>query len=59
MKSADDHFEIDSDVRVWIEQETSIHIKAATSFGDPVELTADDARQLAAALQRFAELIET
>lgn len=33
-------------------------LKAVTRFGDPVELTADDARAIAAALLTFADRLE-
>ena len=37
------------EVRFWLEQESSIHLKAI-SGSDPVELTAQEARKLAEAL---------
>jgi len=40
----------DEHLKVWVEQDTSIHLKAVTKWGDPVELTANDARQLAKVL---------
>ncbi len=46
------------DVYCWLEQESSIMLKAVTSFGDPVELTADDARAIAAALLTLADRLE-
>lgn len=42
----------DGDVRVWIEQET-VHVKAVTRLGDPVELSDEETRQLAEALREF------
>lgn len=48
---------IADEVRVWIEQEASIHLRAVTVEGDPVELTGLEARELAAALLRMAEQI--
>ncbi len=45
---------VNGDVRFWIEQESSIHLKAVTSHGDPVELTAVEAREIAAALLKAA-----
>ncbi len=41
----ENYFELD-DIRTWIEQENSIQIKAVTGHGDPVELSADEARDL-------------
>jgi hypothetical protein len=49
----------DGDVCVWIEQEGSISIKAVTSFGDPVELSTDEAKDLVDALLRFISEIES
>ncbi|QQS07106.1 MAG: hypothetical protein IPK50_09465 [Fibrobacterota bacterium] len=46
------------EIRVWIEQGTSIHIKAISPFGDPVELTEVDARNLASYLNRMADELE-
>ena len=45
------------DVYFWIEQESSIHLKAVSPQGDPAELTAEAARELAAALLAAAEKI--
>jgi len=44
-----------NDVRLWLEQGSSVHIKAVTSFGDPVELASHEARELAAILSDFAD----
>ncbi len=46
------------DVYCWLEQDSSVMLKAVTQFGDPVELTADDARAIASALLEFAERLE-
>lgn len=52
---AEDYFESsDGDVRVWIEQGSTIHIKAISEYNDPVELTAEQALELAQVLQRLA-----
>jgi hypothetical protein len=45
------------EVRAFIEQE-AIHIMAVTTDGDPVELTADEARTLAAALLVYCEKVD-
>ncbi len=45
-------------VSLWIEQGSSIHLKSIAAFGDPVELTAEEARQIAKALQDLADAIE-
>jgi hypothetical protein len=39
------------DVYMWVEQGTSIMLKAVTSSGDPVELTEDETEAVIAALQ--------
>ena len=50
-----DYFESsDGDVRLWIEQGSAIHLKAISPHNDPVELTAEQAVELAQALQRLA-----
>ncbi|AMV25763.1 hypothetical protein VT84_15305 [Gemmata sp. SH-PL17] len=46
------------DVYCWLEAESSIMLKATTRFGDPVELTADEARAIAATLTTLAERLE-
>ena len=46
------------DVYCWLEQESSIMLKAVTRFGDPVELVADDARAIAAALLSLADRLD-
>ena len=43
------------DVYLWLEQGLSIHIKAVTQFGDPVELSSHHARQLAIRLTDLAD----
>jgi hypothetical protein len=49
----------DGDVYFWIEQESSIHIKAADkNYGDPVELTATEARETGEALIETATQLE-
>ncbi|MDR0481299.1 MAG: hypothetical protein LBG66_05375 [Gallionellaceae bacterium] len=50
-----DYFETgDGAVRIWIEQGTSIHIKVVTEKNDPVELSEDEALEIAETLRRFA-----
>jgi hypothetical protein len=48
----------DGDIALWEEQGTSVHIRAITPQGDPVELSAEEARELARELLRLAALIE-
>ena len=46
----------DGDVYMWIEQDSSIMLKAAVrKFNDPVELTSDAAREIGQALIRLAD----
>ncbi|WP_250456030.1 hypothetical protein [Caballeronia sp. ATUFL_M2_KS44] len=53
-----DYFESnDGAVRVWIEQESSIQIKAVTPRGDPVELSESEALELAEILKNFASRV--
>ncbi|WZO98811.1 hypothetical protein EP7_000402 [Isosphaeraceae bacterium EP7] len=47
------------DVYAWIEDGTSIHLKAVTKFGDPVELNADQVRDIANALLDLASQLES
>lgn len=50
-----DYFESsEGAVRLWVEQGSAIHLKACTEHNDPVELTAEQALELAQALQRLA-----
>ena len=41
----------------WAEQQSSVMLKAVTTFGDPVELTKEEAIELANALLRASEQI--
>ena len=46
------------EIVLWTVNDTSIHLKAATPHGDPVELSAEEARELAEHLMRLADVIE-
>ena len=49
----------EDDVYLWIEQESSIMLKASTSRpGNPVELSAADARRLARMLEEAADELD-
>jgi hypothetical protein len=48
----------DGDVRAWIEQGNAVHIKAVDRYGDPVELTARQAKELGEALLVLSAAIE-
>ena len=47
----------DGDAYCWLEQQSSVMLKAVTKQGDPVELTKSEAIELAHALLRAAERI--
>ena len=47
-----------SEAYAWIEQESSIHVKAASVHGDPIELSADEARELARVLISLANALD-
>jgi len=46
------------DLYLWVEQSSSIQIKAVTKQGDPVELNAEEARDLADQLKKLADKID-
>ena len=46
------------EVAMWTADERSIHLKAISAHGDPVELNAEEARELAGELLRLASAIE-
>jgi hypothetical protein len=46
------------EIYFWVEQESSIMLKAVTSFGDPVELEGKEAIELAKALLEAVKKIE-
>jgi hypothetical protein len=52
------HSFVGGEISLWIEQESSIHLKAASSHGDPVELTSEDARKIAVALMAAAQKLD-
>ena len=58
MKASDVTSFSDGEVVGWAEQGTSIHLRAQTATGDPVELSEEEARALAHELLRFANLVE-
>jgi hypothetical protein len=57
MHRGDGH-EIDRDGRVWLDPGGGITIKAVTAEGDPVELSAAQARRIAALLTELADADE-
>jgi hypothetical protein len=48
----------EGEVYLWIEQQSSVMLKATTKCNDPVELTAADARLLAELLLEAANSLE-
>jgi len=50
-----DSWRVDDDVRLWLDPEGGITLKAATPEGDSVELSPAQARTLAAALMKAAD----
>lgn len=57
-ESEQNYFETsDGAIRIWIEQGTSIHMKAVTSEDDPVELSEAEAIEVSEVLKRFANKI--
>ncbi len=48
----------DGQVALWTEDERSIHLKAISPHGDPVELNSEEARELAQELLRLASALE-
>jgi hypothetical protein len=48
----------DGQITLWTADERSIHLKAISSHGDPVELNAEEARKLARELLRLASATE-
>ena len=57
MKKNDIEEFLGGEVAFWVEQDQSISIKAVTSYGDPVELTADEARNIGKRLMKLADKI--
>ncbi|WP_347900795.1 hypothetical protein [Pseudomonas purpurea] len=54
-----DYFEMnDGDVRIWIEQGSSIHMKVVTKENDPVELSGYEALRVADILRGFSGRIK-
>jgi hypothetical protein len=48
----------DGDVRLWVDPNGAVHLRAADSFGDAIELSPDEARELAQALQELADQLD-
>jgi hypothetical protein len=54
---ADDVIKFD-EAYMWIENGGSIHLKAVSPHGDPIELTPHEARDIARALLRLADELD-
>jgi hypothetical protein len=52
------HYFSDGEICFWIEQGASIHIKAVAPHGDPVELTTEEAKSIAAKLLECAQQLD-
>lgn len=48
----------DGEIVLWTTDDRTIHLKAISPHGDPVELNAEQARELATELTRLALLAE-
>jgi len=46
------------EITVWIEQSSSVHIRAVSPHGDPVELSSEETKELALHLLRVASIVE-
>lgn len=49
---------INGEISIWIEQGQSLCIKATTEYGDPVELSCDEAKELATRLLELANSVD-
>ena len=57
LQDDDGAFRLDEEAGCWL-MDGAIHAKVVTTHGDPVELTATEARLLARSLLRFAEALD-
>jgi hypothetical protein len=49
---------IGDDIRLWADDDRAIHLKVGSPYGDPVELSAEEAKELAGHLLRLADRLE-
>ena len=47
-----------ADVAAWVDPGAAVHLKCVTPLGDPVELNAEEVKELCALLQRLLREIE-
>jgi hypothetical protein len=57
MQDSETEFRLDEDAGCWF-LDGAIHTKVVTSYGDRVELSSTEARLLARALLRFADVLD-
>jgi hypothetical protein len=57
MQDDETAFRLDEEAGCWL-RDGAIHTKVVTSYGDPVELNSKEARLLARALLRFADVLD-
>lgn len=58
MAAAEDVYTVADHVTLWNEQGGSIHLKTREPHGDPVELSADAARELVEILTKLIEELD-
>lgn len=46
------------EINLWIEQDSSIHLKSGTDYGDPVELSKEEAEKLIEVLSKMVAVLE-
>ena len=46
------------EINLWIEQDSSIHLKSVTDHGDPVELSKEEAEKLVEVLSKMVAALE-
>ena len=51
-------FSVAEDIVGWVDNDSSIMLKAVTKFGDPVELNAEQAQELINALEKCVAAIK-
>lgn len=58
MKTAEGFKAAGSRVCAWVEQEDTVHLRAADEYGDPVELTAEQLKSLIDELSRLYDVVK-
>jgi hypothetical protein len=58
MKSEEEVVKLSNgDIVIWTDEDSSLHIKCVTKFGDPVELNSEEVNELCEILQALAKRI--